>query len=89
MTGQKFSICPSINSTWVHFRWAVRRLANGTSLSSFVKLLVGDVVDFFCHVALSPKKAAKFILSNKEYCKFCFHASNDVMVSSDNCLGAR
>ena len=92
MTGQKFAICPSINSRWVHFFWAVRRLAIGTSSSSFVKPLVGDVVDLFCHVTWSPRKAAKFISSDKVYCIFCFHASYDVMVSclvSDHCLGAR
>ena len=63
-----------------------------TSSSSFVKLLVGDVVDFFCIVIWPPIKAAKLISSDKVYCKLCFHASYDVMVScfvSDHFLRAR
>ena len=81
--------------SWFHYRgiFGVNgRPQIATSSSSFVKLLVGDVMDLFCIVTWSPIKAAKSISSDKLYCKLCFHVSYDVMVScfvSDRFLRAR
>ena len=47
--------------------------------------------DLFRHEKLSAKKGAKLVSREREYWRFCLHASNIVMVSffvSDHCFGA-
>ena len=46
--------------------------------------------DFFSHEKLSAKKGAKLVSREREYWRFCLHASNVVMVSffvRDHCFG--
>ena len=61
------------------------------SSPSDVSALWGEVDDFFSHEKLSAKKGAKLVSREREYWRFCLHASNVVMVSffvRDHCFGA-
>ena len=92
MIGQKFAICPSINSRWATFCAVVHLMFSETSSVSSRKPHIGKNGDFFCHVKPSAKNGAKLGSKERVYWRFCLHASKDIIVSSfdkDHCFGVR